>query len=292
MSAPLSERRLREHVLEHGDYLKVGTSEACPSGVWLLVPLPWTVVEMLEQFGAGHEDIEDGADGEGDSADDEPSHGSLDRALDQTVAWTGDHANLGEWETDREYDDGDTEPDIIPDHDVDFSGRGANVTKGVAGDSIMSAADPNDGVKAKRADEGELQMAIHALHGVLEALDWIDSVDIRVSEDRPSGGKNRSPHRWQTHHRGSSPAVLVSQPRRAVLEALEAAGVPYAPVNDIGELARTPQFAASELLQRLPDGDPKVVGLPITVDRDRPRPARSAPKLGEHTDEVLGTLQA
>jgi crotonobetainyl-CoA:carnitine CoA-transferase CaiB-like acyl-CoA transferase len=35
-----------------------------------------------------------------------------------------------------------------------------------------------------------------------------------------------------------------------------------------------------------------VVGLPITVDRDRPRPARSAPKLGEHTDEVLGTLQA
>jgi len=41
-------------------------------------------------------------------------------------------------------------------------------------------------------------------------------------------------------------------------------------------------------MQQLPGGDPKVVGLPITFDRKRPTSPRSAPKLGEHTDEVLG----
>ena len=63
------------------------------------------------------------------------------------------------------------------------------------------------------------------------------------------------------------------------------------PVNDIGELATTPQFAASEIVQQpARRAIPKVVGLPITFDRKRPTSARSSPKLGEHTDEVLGKL--
>jgi len=85
-------------------------------------------------------------------------------------------------------------------------------------------------------------------------------------------------------------AAMKTKTRAEWLEALETAGVPCAAVNDIGELANTPQFAASELLQQLPDGDPKVVGLPITFDRQRPVSARSAPKLGEHTDQVLGEV--
>jgi crotonobetainyl-CoA:carnitine CoA-transferase CaiB-like acyl-CoA transferase len=83
-------------------------------------------------------------------------------------------------------------------------------------------------------------------------------------------------------------AAMKKKTRDEWLSALEKAGVPCAPVNDIGELANTPQFAASELMQQLPGGDPKVVGLPITFDRKRPTSPRSAPKLGEHTDEVLG----
>ncbi|MDP1965595.1 MAG: CoA transferase, partial [Reyranella sp.] len=66
------------------------------------------------------------------------------------------------------------------------------------------------------------------------------------------------------------------------------AGVPCAPVNDIGEVATSEQLAASKLVQQLPEGGPKVVGLPITFDRERPRSARPSPKLGEHTAEVLG----
>jgi crotonobetainyl-CoA:carnitine CoA-transferase CaiB-like acyl-CoA transferase len=82
-------------------------------------------------------------------------------------------------------------------------------------------------------------------------------------------------------------AVMRSKSRAHWLEALEKAGVPCSPVNDIGELAATPQFEASELVQALPGGGPKVVGLPITFDRQRPQSARPAPKLGEHTDELL-----
>jgi len=82
--------------------------------------------------------------------------------------------------------------------------------------------------------------------------------------------------------------VMRSKNRAQWIEALEKAGVPCSPVNDIGELANTEQFTAAELVQELPGGGPEVVGLPISFDHKRPRSARTSPKLGEHTDEVLG----
>ena len=88
-------------------------------------------------------------------------------------------------------------------------------------------------------------------------------------------------------------AVMRTRPRAEWLAALEKAGVPCSPVNDIAELAATDQLAAVDLVRRLPvrpgeESAPEVVGLPICFDRQRPRSARSAPKLGEHTREVLG----
>jgi crotonobetainyl-CoA:carnitine CoA-transferase CaiB-like acyl-CoA transferase len=90
-------------------------------------------------------------------------------------------------------------------------------------------------------------------------------------------------------------AAMTRKKRAEWVEEMEKAGVPCAAVNDIGELANTPQFAASEIVQQLPvrEGEssaPKIVGLPITFDRVRPVSPLSAPKLGEHTDEVLGKL--
>jgi crotonobetainyl-CoA:carnitine CoA-transferase CaiB-like acyl-CoA transferase len=82
-------------------------------------------------------------------------------------------------------------------------------------------------------------------------------------------------------------AVMRTRTRAEWLEALETAGVPCSPVNDVGELAQTEQLEASELVQELPGGGPKVVGLPIAFDRVRPRSTRPAPQLGEHTQEVL-----
>jgi crotonobetainyl-CoA:carnitine CoA-transferase CaiB-like acyl-CoA transferase len=81
--------------------------------------------------------------------------------------------------------------------------------------------------------------------------------------------------------------VLKTRPRDAWIAALEGAGVPCAPVNDIGEVVASEQFAAMGIAQDLPGG-PRVVGLPISFDRARPRSARGAPRLGEHNQEVLG----
>ena len=83
-------------------------------------------------------------------------------------------------------------------------------------------------------------------------------------------------------------AALLERTRAEWLDALAAAGVPSGPVNDIGELAATEQLAAVGIVQELPEGGPRVVGLPISFDRRRPLSARRAPRLGEHNRQVLG----
>ena len=81
--------------------------------------------------------------------------------------------------------------------------------------------------------------------------------------------------------------VLRGNTRAHWLAGLETVGVPCAPVNDIGEVAASEQFAAVDIVQTLPGSGVKVVGLPINFDRKRPWSASSAPKLGEHTEEIL-----
>ena len=82
--------------------------------------------------------------------------------------------------------------------------------------------------------------------------------------------------------------ILLTNTRAHWLAALEAAGVPCSPVNDIGELAASEQFGAVGIVQTLPESGVRVVGLPISFDRARPRSARPAPTPGQHTEEILG----
>ena len=82
-------------------------------------------------------------------------------------------------------------------------------------------------------------------------------------------------------------AVCCANTGRIGSQALEAVGVPCAPVNNIGELAASEQFAAMDM-KCDPAGEwLRVVGLPINFDRKRPWSATSAPKLGEHTEQIL-----
>jgi crotonobetainyl-CoA:carnitine CoA-transferase CaiB-like acyl-CoA transferase len=60
-----------------------------------------------------------------------------------------------------------------------------------------------------------------------------------------------------------------------------AAGVPCAPVNDLAELAETPQLKAVGLLTEVPEKGIRVVGVPISFDRQRPQPRGAAPELGQ-----------
>ncbi len=78
-----------------------------------------------------------------------------------------------------------------------------------------------------------------------------------------------------------------------ILDRLQRAGVPTAPIQRMDQVAAHPQTEASGMLPlvkhpRLLDYRP--TALPIRLDGERPAPARVPPLLGEHTAEVLGEL--
>jgi formyl-CoA transferase len=83
--------------------------------------------------------------------------------------------------------------------------------------------------------------------------------------------------------------VLRTRTRADWIAALERAGVPCGPVNDIAELAESEQLAAMDMLRTLPGSGMRVVGLPLSFDRQRPHPRGDSPALGEHNAAVLGT---
>jgi crotonobetainyl-CoA:carnitine CoA-transferase CaiB-like acyl-CoA transferase len=84
--------------------------------------------------------------------------------------------------------------------------------------------------------------------------------------------------------------VLLTRSRQDWMGIIGEAGVPCAPVNDIAELAETEQLQAMDMMRTLPGSNLKIVGLPITFDRQRPYPRSDSPKLGEHNDEVFSGL--
>jgi crotonobetainyl-CoA:carnitine CoA-transferase CaiB-like acyl-CoA transferase len=69
--------------------------------------------------------------------------------------------------------------------------------------------------------------------------------------------------------------------------ALEAAGVPSAPMQSVDEVLAHPQTKALGMIQESPDGRLTIMGLPLSFDGERPPFRRAAPQLGEHTDEIL-----
>lgn len=69
--------------------------------------------------------------------------------------------------------------------------------------------------------------------------------------------------------------------------ALEAAGVPSAPMQSVDEVLAHPQTKALDMIQQSPDGRLTIMGLPLSFDGERPPFRRAAPQLGEHTDEIL-----
>ena len=86
-------------------------------------------------------------------------------------------------------------------------------------------------------------------------------------------------------------AVLETRPRSHWLESLDARGVPCGPINDYAEVMADPHVRARELvvetdhptLGRIP-----TLGTPIKLSETPLTPGRPAPRLGQHTDEVLG----
>jgi crotonobetainyl-CoA:carnitine CoA-transferase CaiB-like acyl-CoA transferase len=70
------------------------------------------------------------------------------------------------------------------------------------------------------------------------------------------------------------------------LERLGRAGVPVAPVQNVGQVVAHEQTQASGILQQLPPGM-TMVALPLLADGERALHRFPPPRLGEHTAEVL-----
>ncbi|MFD1710534.1 CaiB/BaiF CoA transferase family protein [Ottowia flava] len=81
-------------------------------------------------------------------------------------------------------------------------------------------------------------------------------------------------------------AIFLTQPSQHWIEALEAVGIPCAPIQDFEQVLADPQTAAIDILHTLPEVDLKVVGLPVSFDGVRPPVKGRAPGLGEHNAEL------
>ena len=89
-------------------------------------------------------------------------------------------------------------------------------------------------------------------------------------------------------------AVTRTRTTAAWMEALEAAGVPCAPVNTIEQVFADPQVQARGMKIRMPHPlageDVRLVGSPLHLSRTPVSYRHAPPTLGQHTDEVLAEM--
>jgi crotonobetainyl-CoA:carnitine CoA-transferase CaiB-like acyl-CoA transferase len=76
--------------------------------------------------------------------------------------------------------------------------------------------------------------------------------------------------------------LLQGQPRDHWLTALEAAGVPCAPVHSLPQAMAHPQTQALGMWSAIGGDGLQLTALPLTIDGERPQPQGPAPALGEH----------
>lgn len=84
-------------------------------------------------------------------------------------------------------------------------------------------------------------------------------------------------------------AELVHSGSSTWIEALEAVGVPCAPIQTVNQVLADAQTAALDILQRTKRTNVTLVGLPISFDSKRPGLRLEPPTLGEHTGVLFET---
>ena len=109
----------------------------------------------------------------------------------------------------------------------------------------------------------------------------------------PRFAKNVDRVRHRADLEGRLERAIGEWDREPLLAELEKAGVPATPVNTVDQVMNDPQTAARAMIERVVHprlGEIPVVGTPVKFSRMRAGVRRSAPLLGEHTDEILKEL--
>ncbi len=81
-------------------------------------------------------------------------------------------------------------------------------------------------------------------------------------------------------------AAFGTKTRKEWAALLDESGVPNAEIQNLEDVAAHPQTKALGIIQEAPDGKTSLLGLPLSFDRKRPPFRRSAPELGQHTEEI------
>jgi crotonobetainyl-CoA:carnitine CoA-transferase CaiB-like acyl-CoA transferase len=106
-------------------------------------------------------------------------------------------------------------------------------------------------------------------------------------------------NRSRVEHRQELLAILREEFRKwnatELCRKLWDAAVPIGPVNQIDEVFADPQVLAREMLLAMPHpgiagGEVRLAGFPVKMSATPPSARRHPPRLGEHTDAILGEL--
>jgi crotonobetainyl-CoA:carnitine CoA-transferase CaiB-like acyl-CoA transferase len=111
-----------------------------------------------------------------------------------------------------------------------------------------------------------------------------------AKQEKYIDNKSRLAHRAELI--GHLCGLTARLPRQALLEKLEAAGVPAGPINDLEQVFSDPQVVARGMKIERPSAaaaDGKIPGVrtPITLDGAPMAAEQPSPRLGEHTQEIL-----
>jgi crotonobetainyl-CoA:carnitine CoA-transferase CaiB-like acyl-CoA transferase len=81
--------------------------------------------------------------------------------------------------------------------------------------------------------------------------------------------------------------ILRSKSTAEWTEIFEAAGVPCGSINTMAEVVAAPQTKAVGMLQTVPGFDKELIGIPLSFDTIRPSIRHAAPRIGQHTKEIM-----
>lgn len=143
--------------------------------------------------------------------------------------------------------------------------------------------------KAYATRDGELVVAAGSdglfdkLAGVVGHSEW--SEDSRFA-DNPARVRN------QAELYRLLDAIMLGSGTAEWVTRLEEAGIPCSPVQSVAEMVNHPQTVALGLVQDVPDTGMRFIGLPLSINGERPRPTSRPPALGEHTTPFFSKKEA
>ena len=138
--------------------------------------------------------------------------------------------------------------------------------------------------RAYRTADGDLVVAagnnslFRKFCGVLGHPEWAEDPRFRDNKDRVA-------HADLLY--GRIEPEMAKRSNRDWGQRLDAAGVPCAPVQNVGQMLAHEQMKALGLLQPVSGSSIPLLGLPISFDGRRPAGGHAAPALGAHTKEIL-----